>query len=123
MAPTTPAWSRLWRHIRGNDPFAASLLRRTPYPVVTLLIAIVHFALSQVSKLVIAEKSQILPAFPGLGFDLVIILVFGLRYWPILLALPFAGSLSRHLGWLPSCAIASASLTRTLLAAALVRWA
>src|SRR5579884_122621 len=122
MASTTPAWSRLWRHICGNDPFAASPLRRTPYLVVTLFIAIVHFGLLAASKLVIVEKSRILPPFPGLGFDFVVILVFGLRYWPILLALHFGGSLSWHLGWLRSCGVAFASLACTLLAVALVRW-
>lgn len=112
----------MWRHIRGNDPFAASPLRRTPYLVVTLFIAIVHFGLLSASKLLIVEKSQILPPFPGLGFDFIVILVFGLRYWPILLALHLGSSFWRHLGWLQSCGIAFAGLACTLAAVALFRW-
>ncbi|HEY7388796.1 MAG TPA: MASE1 domain-containing protein, partial [Bryobacteraceae bacterium] len=122
MASTIPAWNRLWRHVRGNDPFAASSLRRTPYPVVTLFIAIVHFGFRALGKLLIVEKSQIMPAFPGLGFDLVTLLVFGTRYWPILLAFYFEGAISRHMAWLPSCGIAFASLARTFVTVALVRW-
>src|SRR5690348_7466393 len=122
MASTISAWSRLWRHIRGNDPFAASPLRRTPYLFVTLFIASSHFGFLALGKLLIAEKSEIMPAFPGLGFDLVVLLVFGARFWPILLAFYFEGAISRHTGWLPSCGIALASLARVLLAIALVRW-
>jgi len=63
-----------------------------------------------------------IPAFPGYGLDLVIVLVFGPRYWPILLAGYFGTSLARHVPWLPSCGVAVAGLIRTLFGAVLVRW-
>ena len=73
-------------------------------------------------KLLITEKSQIMPAFPGLGLDFGVLLVFGPRYWPILLAFYFEGAITQHVAWLPSCGIAFASLGRTFAAVVLVRW-
>src|SRR5690242_5054436 len=121
MVSTTSGRNRLWRHIRRNDPFAASPLRQTPYLVVTLFIAIVHFGFAALGKFLIVEKSPIMPAFPGLGFDLTVLLVFGPRYWPILLAFYFRDAVSRYGAWLPSSGVAFASLTRTFVTVALVR--
>jgi len=122
MASTYPAWTRLWQNLRNNDPFAASPLRKAPYLVVAIFIAILHLVSLQAGNLVIARGPQALPAFPGFGLDLVIVLVFGPRYWPILLVAYFANSFWRQVPWLASCGLALASLIRTLLGAALVRW-
>ena len=117
-----PAWTRLWRNWRFSDPFADFPQRRAPYAAVAALIAIAHVSIAPVANLAVAGGPQALPAPPGIGLDLVILLAFGPRYWPILLAAYFGTSLWRHLPWLPSCGVAVAGTTRTLLAVASVRW-
>jgi len=86
MSFIDPDWIRLWQNLRNSDPFTASPLRKVPYPAVALSIAIVHLGLLPAGNLVLARSPQALPGFPGFGLDLVIVLVFGPRYWPILLA-------------------------------------
>ncbi|MBZ5578774.1 MAG: PAS domain-containing protein [Acidobacteriia bacterium] len=120
MSSVYSAWIRLWQNWHNNDPFAASPLRKAPYFVVAVFIALLHLGLVPVGNLVLVRGPQALPAFPGLGVDLVIVLVFGPRYWPVLLASYFVNSLWRQVPWEASCGVALAGLIRTLLGAALV---
>src|SRR5579864_9124506 len=122
MLPILATWSDLWRRCRATDPFEASPLRRTPYLLVAVFIALAHLGSSWFGYLLLSGGAQVTPVFPEAGLDLVIALVFGPRYWPILLASYFASSVWRHVPWLPSCGVALAGLIRTLLAATLVRW-
>ena len=122
IAPTKLARSFLGQAFTLDDPFAASPFRRAPYWLVAGFIALIHLGFLGVGNLVLARGPQALPAFPGFGLDLVLILVFGPRYWPVLLAAYFANSAARHVGWFPSCGVAVAGLLRTLLGAAMVRW-
>src|SRR5690242_1855945 len=115
------AWTRLWQSSRSDDTFAASSLRKTPYLVVALFITIAHIGSSWFGYLLLSGGAAVTPVFPEAGLDLVIVLLFGPRYWPVLLAAYFASSVWRHVPWFPSCGVALAGLIRTLAAAWLVR--
>jgi len=122
MSSLNAAWTRFWQSSRAHDGFAASRLRRTPYLVVAAFIAIAHLGSSWLGYLLLSGGSGVTPVFPEAALDLVIVLLFGFRYWPVLLAAYFATSLWRHTPWLPSCGVAMASLLRTMIAVLLVRW-
>ncbi len=115
----------VWKWFRqsssSRDPFAGGCFRRAPYLAVTVFIAVLHFILFSLSKVAIAGGPQALPAFPGAGVDLVLLLAFGGRYWPIFLATYYLMSLGHQVPWLPSCGVAAAALFRTLLGAAFLR--
>ncbi|HJT86508.1 MAG TPA: ATP-binding protein [Bryobacteraceae bacterium] len=116
ISPAGNAWAG------GNDPFAASPFRKAPYVAVAASLAMVHLGLPLVGSILVARGPGEVPAFPGFGLDLVVLLVFGPRYWPVVLAAYFAGSLFRHVPLLPSCGVAVAALIRTLFGVALLRW-
>jgi PAS domain S-box-containing protein len=122
MSSLNDGWTQLWRGSRAGDPFAEAPLRKTPYLVVALFIAIAHLASSWFGYLLLSGGVAVTPVFPEAGLDLVIVLVFGTRCWPVLLAAYFATSLWRHTPWLASCGVAAASLLRTMIAVLLVRW-
>lgn len=81
--------------------FAGSSLRKISYPVVAILLVAVHLASSQASRLFIPGGPQVAPIWPEAGLDLAVLLVFGIRYWPVLLAAYFASSVQTGLGWGP----------------------
>ena len=122
MSFLKPAWTLLTRSLSDADQFADSRLRNLPYPVVTLFIALLHVGSSWLGYLLISGGAQVTPVFPEAGLDFVAILVFGPRYWPVLLASYFATSLWRHVLWAPSVGVALVSLLRTIGAARLYRW-
>src|SRR5215467_13166848 len=122
MSPIIAACSGLWRRYHASDPFESSPLRKAPYLAVALFTALAHVGSSWFGYLLLSGGAQVTPVFPEAGLDLVIVLVFGPRYWPILLASYFASSLWRHVPWLPSCGVALAGLIRTYLAALVIRW-
>ncbi len=122
MSPIIAACNGLWRRYSASDPFESSPLRKAPYLAVALFIALAHVGSSWFGYLLLSGGAQVTPVFPEAGLDLVIVLVFGSRYWPILLASYFASSLWRHVPWLPSCGVAFAGLIRTYAAAFVIRW-
>jgi len=122
MSSMSRAWTRFFRTLSENDPFAASPFRKAPYLAAAAFLVLIHLGMLSAGNVVVAKGPQALPAFPGFGVDLVLILVLGPRYWPVLLAAYFAGSLWRQVPWLPSCGVAVAALARTLLGVGLVRW-
>ena len=121
MPSIAVTWTQLWRTSGARDPFENSPLRKSSYVLVAVFIALVHVFSSWFGYLLLSGGAQVTPVFPEAGLDLVIVLIFGARYWPILLAAYFASSVWRHVPWLPSCGVALAGLIRTLAAAWLVR--
>src|SRR5690348_396596 len=121
MPSIAATWTQLWRTSGASDPFENSPPRKSSYVFVAVFIALVHVFSSWFGYLLLSGGAQVTPVFPEAGLDLVIVLIFGPQYWPILLAAYFASSVWRHVPWLPSCGVALAGLIRTLAAAWLVR--
>jgi len=122
MSSDDARWTQRWRSWRTSDPFAACSIRNAPYPVVAVFILLAHLGSSWLGYLLLSGGAETTPVFPEAGLDLVVVLLFGFRYWPVLLAAYFGTSLWRHTPWLPSCGVALASLLRTVIAVWLVRW-
>ena len=122
MSSVKDLWAQVTRSLRDNDLFAGASARKAPYLVVALFIAFAHVGSSWLGYLLLSGGAQVTPVFPEAGLDLVILLLFGTRYWPVLFAAYFATSLWRHVPWLPSLGVASASLLRTVVAVWLFRW-
>src|SRR5690348_9364962 len=81
------------RTVRTKDPFQNSRFRKAPYLAVALFIAIFHVGTLWFGNVLFSRGAQVMPAFRGFAVDLVIVLVFGTRYWPILLAVFFGSSM------------------------------
>src|SRR5215831_8284752 len=97
-----PGWARLFFSRGDGDDFANSSARRAPYLLVALLLALLHLGSTWFGYLLISGGAQVTPVFPEAGLDLVVILLFGPRYWPILFAAYFASNLWRHVPWAPA---------------------
>jgi signal transduction histidine kinase/integral membrane sensor domain MASE1/CheY-like chemotaxis protein len=98
-----------------EDVFANSPLRRCPYAVVAVLLVIAHLGCTKIGWLLIAGGTQVTPVWPEAGFDIVALLLFGTRYWPVLLAANFVGILQEGIAWLPSLGAAVAAIGRALV--------
>ncbi len=98
-----------------EDSFRASPLRQAPYAVVAVLLAIAHLGCTKLGWLLIAGGAQVTPVWPEAGFDIVALLLFGTRYWPVLLVANFAGILQEGIPWLPSSGAAVAAIGRALV--------
>ena len=101
-----------WFH---EDSFSPSPLRRAPYPLVAALLAIAHLGCTKIGWLLLGGGAQVTPVWPEAGFDIVALLLFGTRYWPILLAANFVGILQDGIPWLPSAGAAVAAIGRALV--------
>ena len=98
-------WTR-----RGGGLFADSCLSRAPYFLVAILLAVAHLGW----YLFISRGAQVAPIRPEAGLDLVVLLVFGVRYWPIVLAAYFLSSVEGGVAWGPSLGVAATELARDL---------
>jgi signal transduction histidine kinase/CheY-like chemotaxis protein len=98
-----------------EDTFQASPLRRFHYSVVAALLVIAHLGCNKIGWLLIAGGAQVTPVWPEAGFDIVALLLFGTRYWPVLLVANFAGILQEGIPWLPSLGAAVAAIGRALV--------
>src|SRR6266550_435898 len=90
-SPPTSIYRRLLGLSLGNDdtgPFSGSTLRKLPYAAVAIPLLIAHLALSQLGWILISG-GPLTPVWPSAGLDLVVLLVFGTRFWPALLAAYF----------------------------------
>ncbi len=107
-------WARQTTGRADGGLFANSSLSRTPYLLVAILLAVAHIGSSKMGYLFISGGTQVTPIWPEAGLDLVVLLVFGVRYWPIILAAYFVSSLERGVTWVPSLGMAAGGLARTL---------
>jgi signal transduction histidine kinase/CheY-like chemotaxis protein len=98
-----------------TDGFSASPLRSTSYPVIAVILAVAHLCLTKLGWLLIAGAAQVTPVWPEAGFDIVALLFFGTRYWPVLLAANFVGILQEGILWVPSLGAAGAAVCRAML--------
>jgi signal transduction histidine kinase/CheY-like chemotaxis protein/integral membrane sensor domain MASE1 len=117
-------WARI-RQILYQDPsdaLVSSRLSRAPYALVGICLALAHIGSSQLSYLLIREGSPLTPVWPEAGLDLVALLLFGNRFWPILLGAYFVSWESRSgISPLLALLLAVAHLGRTLISVWLFR--
>src|SRR5690242_21838007 len=73
-----------WFRNAQDGPFSGSRLRSLPYPVVAIPLLIAHLALSQLGWTLLSGKT-LTPVWPSSGLDMVALLAFGPRFWPVLL--------------------------------------
>ena len=100
-----------WFH---DDSFSTSPLRRAPYALVAVLLAIAHLGCAKIGLLLVAGGPQVTRMWPEAGFDIVALLLFGTRYWPVFLVANFLGILQVGFPWLPAIGAALAGLGRAM---------
>ncbi len=125
---STPVWKSA-----NTQLFEMLSLRRTgdtrpdvpwgnaPYALVAILIAITHIGSHEFGYLLISGGTRVTPVWPEAGLDLVILLLFGTRFWPVLLAAYFLSSMARHVPLVASVGVALAGLARSFAAVWLFR--
>jgi signal transduction histidine kinase/integral membrane sensor domain MASE1 len=94
--------------------FSGSAVRDLPYAAVAIPLFFAHLALSQLGWLLLSGTT-LTPIWPSSGLDLVALLVFGPRFWPVLFASYFVTTSGRAVTWAPDLGM---SLTNTLRALA-----
>ena len=82
----------LWHDDEGL--FSGSPLRKLPYATVAIPLFLVHLGLAQLGWLLLFG-STLTPVWPSAGVDLVALLVFGPRFWPVLFA-AYLTSIHQH---------------------------
>ena len=92
--------------------FSGSAVRDLPYAAVAIPLLLAHLALSQLGWLLLSGTT-LTPIWPSSGLDLVALLVFGPRFWPVLFASYFVTTAGRAVAWGPDLGM---SLTNTLRA-------
>src|SRR5678815_2454918 len=110
---STSAHSSIYRRLLGKDdtsPFSSSALRKLPYAAIAIPLLIAHLGLSQLGWILIAG-GPLTPVWPPAGLDLVVLLIFGTRFWPVLLAAYFITDSSRSLAWAPALGMALLNLS------------
>ena len=82
----------LWHDDDGL--FGGSTARKLPYAVVAIPLFLAHLALSQLGWLLLSGTT-LTPVWPSAGLELAALLVFGPRFWPVLLAAMFVTTSGR----------------------------
>ncbi|MBV8728684.1 MAG: MASE1 domain-containing protein, partial [Acidobacteriia bacterium] len=97
-----------------RDPFADSRLRRAPYLLVAIPMALLQSILEGLGFLLITHDTGFTPVFPEAGFELVALLLFGLRYWPVVFMTSCLTLMAGGLPWFLAIGISTATLLRAL---------
>jgi signal transduction histidine kinase/integral membrane sensor domain MASE1 len=97
----------------ADGAFSNSRLRAGPYALVAIPLFFAHLALSQLGWLLLSG-STLTPVWPGAGLDLVALLVFGPRFWPVLFAAYLVTTSGRSVMWAPALGMAFANSLRAL---------
>ncbi len=96
-----------------NGAFPDSRLRSIPYPLVAATLFVVHLAISRLGWMLLSG-STLTPVWPAAGLDLVVLLAFGPRFWPVLFAAYFATTTGRSVAWAPALGMAFANCLRAV---------
>ena len=91
------AWLRgpLWRDEDGL--FSGSAVRNLPYATVAIPLFFAHLAFSQLGWLFLSPT--LISLWPAAGLDLMALLLFGPRFWPVLFAAYFVMTCERSIPW------------------------
>ena len=109
--------ARLLRRLLGEDDhglFAGSSARRLPYAAVAIPLFLAHLALSQLGWTLLSGTT-LTPVWPSSGLDLVALLIFGPRFWPVLFAAYFVTTSGRAVAWAPALGMSFANSLRPLI--------
>jgi len=98
---------------KEGDLFGSSTLRNLPYAAVAIPLFLTHLALSQLGWLLLSGTT-LTPVWPSAGLDLVALLVFGPRFWPVLFAAYFVTTSGRSVAWAPALGMSLANTLRAL---------
>ncbi len=116
LTPDASPPRQLWRKLLWHDEddlFSASPLRSLPYAAVAIPLFLAHLALSQLGWLLLSGGT-LTPVWPAAGLDLVALLVFGPRFWPVLFAAYFVTTSGRSVAWAPALGMSFANSVRAL---------
>ncbi len=114
-SPQRQLWRKLiWRD--QHDLFSASALRNLPYAAVAIPLLLAHLSLSQLGWLLLSG-STLTPVWPSAGLDLIALLVFGPRFWPVLFTAYFITTSGRSVAWAPALGMSFANTLRALAGA------
>ncbi len=94
--------------------FSGSALRKLPYAAVAVPLFVAHFALAQLGWSLMSGAT-LTPVWPAAGLDLVALLVFGPRFWPVLLAAYLVTTFARPMDWMVASGISLANLLRSFV--------
>src|SRR5437870_1071197 len=94
--------------------FADSRLRRVPYPVVAILFAAAHIGSARLGLLFAIRSPHVSAVWPASGLDLAVLLILGVRYWPVILVGSFLADAMVGTPWLASAGLASANAIESL---------
>jgi len=103
---------RLFWHDDGL--FSGSTVRNLPYVTVAIPLFFVHLALSQLGWLLLSGTT-LTPVWPAAGLDLVVLLVFGPRFWPVLFAAYLTTIHGRSVAWAPDLGMSLANALRSVI--------
>jgi signal transduction histidine kinase/DNA-binding response OmpR family regulator/integral membrane sensor domain MASE1 len=129
-APRRFAWTSgidndALRHLlmtESEDTFASSPLRQAPYLLIAAFLFVLHLGVSWLGYLLIKESALPMSVLSGAALGLVSLLLFGTRYWPVLLVAYFVSYAQRRgVTWFAASGMALASLVRTFTAVWLFR--
>jgi len=93
--------------------FSGSTLRKLPYATVAIPLFFVHLALSQLGWTLLSGTT-LTPVWPSAGLDLAVLLVFGLRFWPVLFVAMVVTTHGRGVTWAPDLGMSFANALRAL---------
>ena len=102
----------LWHDDDGL--FSGSTVRKLPYATVAIPLFFAHLALSQLGWSLLSGTT-LTPVWPAAGLDLVVLLVFGPRFWPVLFAAYFMTTFGRAVTWAPDLGMSFANSLRPLI--------
>src|SRR5579862_5393508 len=90
------------RGLLGSDdggPFSTSRLRKLPYVTAAIPLFFAHVALAKLGWSLLSGATLV-PVWPAAGLDLVALLLFGTRFWPVLLAAYLVTTFALPLDWM-----------------------
>jgi signal transduction histidine kinase/integral membrane sensor domain MASE1 len=94
--------------------FSGSTVRKLPYATVAIPLLFIHLALSQLGWSLLSGAT-LTPVWPSAGLDVVVLLVFGTRFWPVLFVAYFVTTSGRSVAWAPALGMAFANSLRPLV--------
>ena len=98
-----------------------SAATRLPYLATAAIVFAFNLVAVRTAYFFVDQSVQAVPFWPGAAAGLISLVLFGARYWPMLLLAYLAGGLQFHLGWAVAAGVSIAGVARTLVGVLIVR--